>query len=411
MQKDKILLNSKNAQKFADLIFPRTNYFVLCPSGHNIGHLVQEYILAATISKKFKKKLVLIEPINSCNSEILNIIPENICVIKKGIRVALLKILISIITLKIKLNNFFHKILKKLFNKSFFTLVHNPYPVCIGFEENKKYFRKLIGSNYYYDSDLMSKRPSFELSYKQNNISEKLYKQTGLQKNDWFVCLHIREGNYAGYSQIRSCSIENYYPTIKFINKLGGKVIKMGDSTMKKVPKEIELIDYANSDYKSDLLDLYLIKNCNFFLGCSSGLAMLALLFKKDVICVNFHDFIGAFFGNTKAILFKNFYEKKNRKKLDFIDFIKSPDYEIYVKNFSSKTSDNFYLEENNADQIFNLVKNYLNKKDLFDKNYNLSFKKDLETIHKQIISKKDISPMLIDYIEGTINTKTNLVV
>ena len=138
---------------------------------------------------------------------------------------------------------------------------------------------------------------------------------------------------------------------------------------------------------------------------------MLALLFKKDLICVNFHDFIGAFFGNTKAILFKNFYERKNRKKLDYIDFIKSPDYEIYVKNFSSKTSDNFYLEENNADQIFNLIKNYLNKKDLFDKNYNLSFKKDLETIHKQIISKKDISPMLIDYIEGTINTKTNLVV
>ena len=137
---------------------------------------------------------------------------------------------------------------------------------------------------------------------------------------------------------------------------------------------------------------------------------MLALLFKKDVILVNFHDFIGAFFGNTKAILFKNFCEKKNRKKLDFIDFIKSPDYEIYIKNFSSKTSDNFYLEENNPDQIFKLVKNYLNKKDLFDKNYNLSFKKNLETIHKQIISKQDISPMLLDYIEGTINTKTNLV-
>ena len=115
MQKDKILTNSEIVQKVADFFFNRKKYLVFCPSAHNIGHLVQELIIASSKCKEDKKKLVIIKPYESCNSEILETNSNEIGIIRSGIRVFLLTLLLYLFSIYFKIKNFVFKILKKLF--------------------------------------------------------------------------------------------------------------------------------------------------------------------------------------------------------------------------------------------------------------------------------------------------------
>ena len=76
---------------------------------------------------------------------------------------------------------------------------------------------------------------------------------------------------------------------IKYINSIGGKVIRLGD------PVDMSIndicIDYPNSKYKSELMDLYLIKNCKLYIGTNSGILDCAFLLGTPVLGVNFSDF------------------------------------------------------------------------------------------------------------------------
>ena len=120
--------------------------------------------------------------------------------------------------------------------------------------------------------------------------SETLLKM-GLNKGDWFVCIHAREGGYSPSDEhlhsFRNTPIEDFFPAIKFITSQGGKCIRMGDSSMKPAPADIDLIDYALSPFKSDLMDIFLCSECLFFLGSNSGIYELSSLFGRPVATVN----------------------------------------------------------------------------------------------------------------------------
>jgi putative glycosyltransferase (TIGR04372 family) len=120
--------------------------------------------------------------------------------------------------------------------------------------------------------------------------SETLLKM-GLNKGDWFVCIHAREGGYSPSDEhlhsFRNTPIEDLFPAIKFITSQGGKCIRMGDSSMKPAPADIDLIDYALSPFKSDLMDIFLCSECLFFLGSNSGIFDLSTLFGTPVAAVN----------------------------------------------------------------------------------------------------------------------------
>ena len=306
MQNDKILKNSETIQRISDFLFSRSKYLVIATSGYNIGHLIQELIIASSICKRDNKVLVIIPQMQQCNSEIIKCNIEDVKIIRKGIKVLILKLILNFSSILIKLRNFFFSIIRKTLRNNSEILSHRQDTVCIGFEKNKNSFRKIIGSNFYWDYDLMKEKPQFNLNNYQKSLIEFKMKNIGIK--EWYVCLHIRESNYTGASETRDVSIKNYIPMITYINSLGGKVIKMGDKGMKEVSNIEGLIDYANSENKDELMDLILINNCRLFVGCSSGLVMLAYLLNKDVINLNFNEFAGAFFGNSKATVLKNIF-------------------------------------------------------------------------------------------------------
>ncbi len=103
------------------------------------------------------------------------------------------------------------------------------------------------------------------LDQKKERQAEDIYKQMGLTVDKWYVCLHVRELGFhndsADEGSFRCADINHYIKAIEYIACMGGYVVRMGDSSMKPLPKMKNVVDYPHSPYKSDLMDLYLIKN------------------------------------------------------------------------------------------------------------------------------------------------------
>ena len=109
--------------------------------------------------------------------------------------------------------------------------------------------------------------------------------------NDWFVTLHVREPGYAEKNSdrefFRNGNIEDYNLAIDHIIKSGGKVVRVGDSSMTKINEKEGLIDYAHSDFKSEKLDILLAANSRFCIATSSGFFAVTSIFDIPVILTN----------------------------------------------------------------------------------------------------------------------------
>ena len=67
-------------------------------------------------------------------------------------------------------------------------------------------------------------------------------------------------------------------------------------------------------------------------------------------------------------------------------------------------------MEENTAEQILDTIKNFFENKNLYDLNLNSFFKEDKIKVHKKILKEKNISPIMLDYIEGIMEADTNVI-
>jgi len=118
--------------------------------------------------------------------------------------------------------------------------------------------------------------------------AEELRVQMGIALNDWFVCVHVRESGFRNDDEEnRNSSIENYLKGIKAITEAGGWVVRIGDSSMTPLPQIERVVDYPFTAFKSELMDIYLISHCRFFIGTNSGPYDVATLFNRPMILVN----------------------------------------------------------------------------------------------------------------------------
>ncbi|WP_315768284.1 MULTISPECIES: TIGR04372 family glycosyltransferase [unclassified Bradyrhizobium] len=114
----------------------------------------------------------------------------------------------------------------------------------------------------------------------------------GMKPDDWYVCLHTRDA--AHYSEVegsgqthRNSPIESYLDAVHFITDRGGWVIKLGGPNSPKLPPMDRVIDYARSRFRSELMDICLIRHAKFFIGTTSGLTNVAISFGVPCALVN----------------------------------------------------------------------------------------------------------------------------
>lgn len=192
--------------------------------------------------------------------------------------------------------------------------------------------------------------------------AEQLRVQMGLPLTDWFVCLHIREsgyrGDYGSHSTHRNSTLENYIKSVKAITDEGGWVVRIGDSSMTPFPQIERVIDYPHTRFKSELMDIYLISQCRFFLGTNSGPDGVATLFGKPMIIVNATEWTTGF-PLKKGDLFitKHLFSRSANRFLSIMEILEEP---FIWQAFGPTLDSNYVMVENTSEEIWEVVKEFL---------------------------------------------------
>ena len=122
-------------------------------------------------------------------------------------------------------------------------------------------------------------------------------KQLGIRDSDKFICLIVRDSAYLSsfypkwdfsHHNHRDSNIHTYNEAVEALANLGYWVFRMG----KKVKEPLNInhprvIDYANHEIRSDLLDIWLPANAYFSISTLTGLDSVAQAYRRPVVYVN----------------------------------------------------------------------------------------------------------------------------
>lgn len=143
------------------------------------------------------------------------------------------------------------------------------------------------------DMDGLMRKTGVQLTFtdEENRLGHSFLESIGAD-NKKFVCLIVRDSSYlpwSSYHNYRDSDIDTYVKTTLALAEKGYWVFRMG----KKVHKPLNtdhpyILDYANSEYRSDFLDIWLMGNCYFCISTGTGLDEVARIFRKKIIYVNY---------------------------------------------------------------------------------------------------------------------------
>ena len=232
------------------------------------------------------------------------------------------------------------------------------------------------------------------------NFCKNFLKTHGLNMDEKkYVCLHVRDSEYRkDYSRriIRNSDVEIYKSSIEYLIKKGFFVIRIGRVSNKKLFKNDRegFLDYSFIKDKTEFLDLFIIKNCEFFLsGSTSGPLDYAMYLhnKKSLILNNPRIFEAFPINIASRSSLKKMFWKKNGKKIEISEYL----------NLPNKFHDPYYTgdeeiiyQDHNADENLIEVKDYcdlLNKDDFtLSKIQNDFNQKILNNLHQKYINEKN---------------------
>ena len=241
-----------------------------------------------------------------------------------------------------------------------------------------------------------------KLSEKLEKDQQNLLKKFGIQEQDWFVCLHVREGGYSeDWSNVRNSNILDYLPSINAITARGGWVIRIGDSSMTKLPILDRVIDLANHPLKSPLLDAYLMANSSYIVGTMSGMYEYCHLFSKPALLTNSTFYIASLpMKPSDIVIFKHVYSVTKKRTLTIREWLMAYE-EIDEKTWTS--TDWIYLN-NSSEEILAAVIELLDGEQPYDvKEEQAEFRRiHSDVVHQMSLDFRFISNDKLD----AINTK-----
>jgi putative glycosyltransferase (TIGR04372 family) len=146
----------------------------------------------------------------------------------------------------------------------------------------------------------LASQASSNVSFSEDEQAECESKSTkiGLLPGAWFVSIHARDSEYLNsvlahedwsYHDYRDCGFENFMSAARFIQGQGGKPVRIGQVVDRPLSDDERCfcIDYA-SEFRDELMDIYLPSANRFLLCNSSGMHTVATLFNRPVAFTNF---------------------------------------------------------------------------------------------------------------------------
>ena len=194
----------------------------------------------------------------------------------------------------------------------------------------------------------------------------------GLNKDSKFICLIERDNAYLNklqskdwsYHNYRDCNIQQYYELAKVFAEEKIYVIRMGREVNEKFEDLTNpyIIDYANSKYKSDFLDIFFSSQCIFSISTGCGLdAVPAVLFRKKMLFVDISP-IGLIrsYSSRHTITLKNYYNLTDKRKLTLDEIFERCI--GYISSTNEFSKNNVFLKESSPSELAMAAREMLTK-------------------------------------------------
>ena len=178
---------------------------------------------------------------------------------------------------------------------------------------------------------------------------KKELQKIGIKDEDKYVLIINRGKKYTAqtnpeidtsHNNFRNCSINNYLLMVENLIKKGYSIIRVGQLTDDPiVSTNKKIIDYDRQGFRSDLLDIYLAKNCKYIVGSDTGyMHVPGYLFRKPTVHVNFSQLERLLpHLNSWLFIFKKYWLKSEKRFMRVEEIIKSKagrfeSYQEYLK-------------------------------------------------------------------------------
>lgn len=186
------------------------------------------------------------------------------------------------------------------------------------------------------------------------------------------VCLHVRDSGYKndpGRKPYRNSNINNYIELIKYLINKNYFVVRMGKRSANTINfTDKNFFDYTQSHINSDVMDLYLISKCKFFVATQSGILDTAHMFNKPILMTNMNEIFCSYpLKKNDRGIFKTIRIKGQNTSLNLLDYIKMD----YSKHNPIKEISEFDFEENSPEDLYDSIVEFENI--YKGENYNLS--------------------------------------
>jgi len=335
-----------------------------------MGNCAEDIYYGLLRARREKKKVMFLYPRDifgifnfskfgtGINKELLKVesdyrIPYNSCLSRAGCWFILL--LYCFFRL---INAFNYKVFRKRFPRSY--LVPELGHFELWNSEGLTHFSRKKVRHYDWGEQTHTYLP-VDLSEQSCRKGESLLREMGVPEDSWFVCLHIREPGFyeleGKLKSMRNSTVGNYIKMIRVITAAGGWVVRLGDSTMTPLPPMERVIDYPHTLYKCDLMDIFLVKACRFFIGANSGPWQVAFLFQKPMVTVNTVEFVYAYPRRRGDLgLIKHVYSRSRNRFLSLEETLGV----IAEVSVCFSNDEDFEFHENTPEEIRDIVKEFM---------------------------------------------------
>jgi len=197
---------------------------------------------------------------------------------------------------------------------------------------------------------------------------KEILKKFGLPKNAKFVCLIVRDSGYLNrhleqenlenrwnYHSYRDGDIDRYVMAVEELASRGYYVFRMGINVLKPLKSSnSKIIDYANSEIRSDFMDIYLGAKCFFCISNGAGFDAVPVIFRRPIAFIVVPIGVWMTSNEKFLLLTKHHINKLNKKELTISEIF----YSNVSISFKSEEYDfnNVELEENEPEEIRDLV-------------------------------------------------------
>ena len=208
--------------------------------------------------------------------------------------------------------------------------------------------------------------PHISFTNDEEQKAKTILKNFGIDTNCKFVCLLVRDSAYLdshsnlslkdfNYHNYRDADIDKYLLAAEELTKRGYYVFRMGAKVLKSMKSSNpKIIDYANTNLRSDFMDMYLGAKCTFCISVGgAGFLGVPFVFRKP------NAYIMVPFGHLctwnkyDLMITKNHISNRTKKRLSFSEIFSNGVAIIYRQEEFDKKD--ITLEENSPEEIRDL--------------------------------------------------------